>query len=310
MKQFLIGISLFLSLFWSNAVHAAGCTLRLSTQNISIAWNQSFNFKAVGFRVTKTRGPACNFSVTFSRGCATTYDRRMILGANTLRYQLFKDAGLSKVLKDFPDAASPDEFISGSFPEGTNLTQAFTYYVQIPLDLATQPALKPKGTYTDMFIVRVFNEAVPSSTAVVKTSTVRISTTIPKIIEISLVDTGASFNPSQTTRTVDFGTIVEGASQGFDLKVRTNAGFSVKFSSRNRGSLKHSMSSVRTKVPYSLKVNQVPKDLSTAVVVATGSGQTALEGVANSVLFTVASPASSIAGQYSDFITVTATSTE
>ena len=63
-------------------------------------------------------------------------------------------------------------------------------------------------------------------------------------------------------------------------------------------------------VGYTVGVNGAIYQLATPAVVANGDGQTGLGGTANTVTITVGSTEKSLAGSYSDSITVTATTSE
>jgi spore coat protein U-like protein len=306
---FLISVSISVTLFTAKTY--AACNLTLNASNISITWNQNFNYQAINFSVTKTNNPPCDIAISFTAGGSADFsNRRLTYLANTLNYQLYKNSSLTKVLKDGAAVTSSDNYLSDSFSSGSNKTQNFTYYVQIPQTSATTPTYKPSGTYVDTFSIKVFENTEPTGPLRVS-SNVTISTLMPKLLEISMVQTGGGFNSSQTTRNIDFGSISEGESRGFDLLVRSNAGYSVSMASQNNGRLKHTTPSITSFVPYQLLVNSSQKDLSNgSVTVAAGPGQTSTAGVANEVTFIAGSTASSVAGNYSDNITVTVITTE
>jgi hypothetical protein len=295
---------------------AQACNWQLSASNVNITWGLSFNYQAVQVTVTKTTGPSCDFSLAFTMGGAADFNsRRMTFGANTLRYQLYRNAGLTQILMDLPNLNAAANTIQGTMPSGNQQSTIVTYYVQIPSELATTPTLRPSGSYVDSYAAKVYegltvnNNDNPKSTA-----NLTITTTMPKIMEVSLVPTGTSFNPDSTNQTMNYGTLSTGQSRTVDLKVRSNAGYSVTLSAQNNGVFKHSNPAVSTTVPYSLYVNSILRNMSssatTPVVVAAGSGQTALSGINHPVEVITGSPANKISGNYSDNITVTAITTE
>jgi hypothetical protein len=290
------------------ALAASSCRLSMNTPNISLIWNQNFNFQAVTFTVSKAKNAACNYAVSFSKGGGADYsNRRMTYSSSSLNYQLYQDSALTMVLKDAQDVTSANDYITGSFPTGNNLSQTVTFYVQIPQSTATTPTYKMSGTYADTFTMKLFENPVSTSDTPVSTAGVNITAAVPKIIDVSLGSVGGAFDPAQTTLT-------QGQSLSLGLMVRTNAGFAITFSSQNNGELAHTSSSITTRVPYSLTVNAVARNLSssqaTPVTVATGSGQTSTSGVTHPVAITIGSTAGTMSGQYSDNITVTAATTE
>ena len=163
-------------------------------------------------------------------------------------------------------------------------------------------------------VLKDARDATSHSDVPVETDSVNITTQIPKIIDLSIGVPGNAFDPTQTTRTLEFGTLAQGQSQSLDLLLRTNAGYSVSFSSQNNGVLKHSSSEVVTEIPYVVSVNASIRNMSNSktspVVVATGAGQTSISGVSNTVQFTIGDTQQKMSGRYTDFITVTAATTE
>lgn len=297
----------------TSAIADKDCGLSVTASSVSIAWNLNYNFQSVTLTVLKSDNKACDFAVGFTRGGATDYSRRMTSGANLLAYQLYKDSSLTQILKDSSEAQYPANLLTGSFPKGKNLSQTLTYYVQIPPDSATTPAIRPSGSYQDTFSIRVYNlDNNPSGFDHPDDSKgVTISTSISKIIDISLVSAGAAFDAAGTSYSVNFGSLSTPQSKAFDLRVRTNAGYRIQFSSQNGGALKQASTSSKDSIPYTLTVDSAQQSLGGApVTVATGAGQTNPEGVARAVSITTGDATQTLAGQYSDFITVTASTTE
>ncbi|MBI3557667.1 MAG: spore coat protein U domain-containing protein [Deltaproteobacteria bacterium] len=288
------------------------CHLGLNVSNVNLVWNTSLPTQQINFTVTKQKTDACDFVVTFSKGGAGDYNRRMTSGASTLNYQLYKESSLTNILKDAPDVTSANDAITGSFGTGANQSQSLTYFLQIPYNLATSPRLKLAGTYLDSYVVSVFNGTASSGlSGPDQTAGVSLSTEVPRNVQLSLVCTGAGFDPNSTAQSLDFGTLTENAVRTFDIRILTNAGFSVTFASQNQGVLRHTSPDVRTTIPYAVTVNSAFQNLTNGpVVVATGSGQTTTSGTVNPVSITIGSLKDEIAGNYSDNITVTVATTE
>lgn len=300
--------------FTSMASAHADCGLSLQVSNISIVWNQNFSFQAVNLVVRKSKKQECDYSVTFGKGSASNYERRMRNGTNELRYQLYKDSSLTQILKEVPDLTSSSDYISGSFPEEASQAQTVTYYVQIPYDPAGDRRTQPSGVYTDNFTVKLYEDKnhntfhKPEDVA-----NVQISATIPKLLEISLVDSGAGFDASATSRTENFGNLAQGQSRSFDLLVRSNAGYKITFSSRNSSSLVRSGDPKRDRqrIPYIASVGGTRYTIGRRTQVASGSGQTGAGGAQHPVTFIITGdPSQAFAGSYADTITVTAINTE
>lgn len=289
------------------------CGLRLSASNVNVIWDQNFTFQAVTFTLSKTKGGACNWAVGMTSGDVTglNYNRRLTSGRDTLAYQVFVDSQLQRVLKDIPDASSKSDFLYGSFSNPANQSVTLTYYFQIPPAQVTSPTLKPSGTYADSVQLRVYSD---EGAAAEDMKQINITTTVPKIIDLSLVSPGSAFNSAQTSQSLDFGTLVEGSTKTLDLRVRSNAGYSISVSSANNGSLRHSDTDVRTQVPYLLSVNGSRTNLSSSAsnptTVGQGSGQTSMNGIGLPLSIAIGSVENAMAGKYTDSITVTVTTTE
>lgn len=294
----------------------ADCKLRLRTNNVNLVWSQTLGTQQLTFQIEKGNAPQCHYGVTFSRGnnSSSGYNRRMQSGSSYLNYQLYRESSLTNILKELPDVTSLNDIIVGTLPHGNDQVATVTYFLQIPLNQATQPRLKPPGTYTDTYVLRVYDNTGNHLTTPDDTKNVNLTTIIPRDIQLSLVAAGGGFDPNSTTQSLDFGTLSDGATRSFDLRVLSNAGFVVTFSSQNNGQMKHENASVTTKVPYTLTVNSVPKNLSSSagnpVVVATSGGQTDMQGAVNPVTITIGSIEGKLAGRYSDNIVVTAATTE
>lgn len=297
---------------------SSSCQLGLSLANVALNWSASLGTQQITFTVTRRNSQACSYVVVFSKSAGTTdYNRRMTAARGALRYQLYKDAALTNTLKDQPDVTSANDAIVGSFSAGQGLSQTQTFYLQIPYSLATTPSLKPPGLYVDNLVVSVFGGAIGSLVSPDATAHLGVATTVPRDIELSLVPSGGGFDPNSTAQTLDFGTLAQGMARSLDLRVLSNAGYVVTFSSQNNGNLVLSGSGGQdpsTRVPYRVTVNSAAQNLAGSatnpVPVATGWGQTTTSGIVNPVLITIGDVSGKVAGRYSDNITVTVATTE
>ncbi|MGZ3742801.1 MAG: spore coat protein U domain-containing protein [Pseudobdellovibrionaceae bacterium] len=296
----------------------AACGLSLSANDINISWSLNFTSIAVSVIVSRSTADACNYALGFTKGNAASYvSRSGASGSNLIRYQLYKDSGLTKILKDNPDITSIDDVDDGGFQAGAiPVSQTLNYYLEIPFNLATTPALVSSGTYTDSFIISLYEGNGPPYGTLVTSKSINLTVTVPPMIALSLVDSGAAFQLGHLSKNVDFGTLGEGATASMDLRVRTNAGFSVTFSSNNNGKMKHTSPGKNSLVPYTFLVNGAAIDLSNSnlvpVVGLTGSGSTGLSGLAYPLKVIIGNMSSPtiLGGPHSDDITITATTTE
>lgn len=296
----------------------AACGLSMTANNVNISWDLNFTNLAVQVQLNKANAEACSFGLGVTKGGAASYPaRRVATGGKNLLYQVYSDNGLSQVIKDVPDIASANDVLVGGFQTGTSLTQTVVYYIQIPFNPATSPSLAAAGTYTDNYVVDLYEGADPTAFVTpVATASITLTVTIAKMIALSVIDSGGAFSIGSTSRNISFGTLSEGASSGFDLRVRTNAGYSVTFSSAHDGRLKHTNPAKNSYVPYSFYVNASILSLagssSVPVVGLSGSGQTSLSGLAYPMKVVIGSitGAGTLGGPHADDMTITATTTE
>ena len=313
----IILMALLSFLYNANLAHAA-CGLSFTASNVNITWDLNFTSLAVQIELSKSGADACSFGVGVTKGAAASYPaRRVATGAKNLLYQVYSDNALSHIIKDVPDIASANDVLVGGFQAGTNLTQSQVYYIQIPFNAATSPSLAAAGTYTDTYVVNLYEGADPTAFITpVSTASITLTVTIAKMIGLSIIDSGGAYSSGATSRNIGFGTLSEGASQAFDLRVRTNAGYSVTFSSAHDGRLKHTNVAKNSFVPYSFYVNGSVLSLtgsSTVPVVGlTGNGQTSLSGLAYPMKIVIGSitGAGTLGGPHADDMTITATTTE
>lgn len=302
-----------IALILAPSLARGACTVNLSVDNIDISWDLNYTYQAVTYTISKTSVDACDYGIAFSRGGASNYTRRMVgPGGVILPYQLYKEVSLTNVLRYPSDITGSNDVILGSFAAGVVPAQQFTFYLQVPLATATSPALKPYGTYTDTFDVSAYEGTDPVAFATpMTTSPVTVTATLPKIVQISIGNAGDGFDPGTADSTIAFGALSSGMIAQRELKVRTNAGYSVSFTSANQGKMAHTDPLVTTEVPYTVSVNAVPLDLSGgAATAATQAGQTSIEGNQNPIMVRIGNLDGALSGAYEDTITITVSSTD
>jgi spore coat protein U-like protein len=300
---------IFATIFSGQGAFAA-CGLSIVASDLSLEWDLTFTAPAIAVQVSKTDPGSCTFGLGFSKGGAGSYTRALSGAGGSLSYNLYQDSGLTHVLKDVPDITSANDVVMVTLPPGNNPSNQF-YYFQIPYAAATSPNLIAAGTYTDSFIINAYEGSDP--TAFVNppavSTPVSVTVTVPKMIALALVDTGGVFQDTATTKSIDFGNISSGQVSRFDLRIRTNAGYSVKVQSTNNGKMKHV--SKNSFVDYSLYVNNVLADPTGATPVLTGSGQTGLNGLGFPVKIVIGTLGNlPLAGTYKDSVIITVTVTD
>ncbi len=296
-----------LMIFTLVAFSAEACRLRL--RNIPpVTFNgdtglgyESFDTaiypQSVPMTIRNQRRRACDYFITFSEGSSGTFNRTLLNGANVLNYQLYDQASQTNILKDLPSATA-SEVISGNFTGRGR--QQLSFFLVIPAEQVVRP-----GTYTDTITLTAYEGDLTSYTQH-RSRNVTISATVLEQIDLSLVNPGGSFNPLLTTRLIDFGILQTGEFSDFDLRVRSNIGYSVTLSSLNLGNMAHTIPPDPSLIPYTFTANSANVDLSgpAATVINTPLPTPPL-GVPYPMRITVGTIGNVSAGNYQDNITIT-----
>ncbi len=221
-------------------------------------------------------------------------------------YNLSKDAAGLQILRSSSDATA-SSVISGSIPSNAN-SVTVTYYINRD---ETNPWQR-FGNYSDSFTVSLFESLLNLASLPMDSKNVTVSYNAPRKADLSLVDSGGAFNISDVTQTLDFGTLVAGAAQGFDLILKFNAGARLLASSQNSGSLKHSAAS--TTVPYTFGFNGASVNLAgsatTPVSLMNTTGASPPSGTVLPIQITIGNIGGVLSGTYNDKVTFTIESTE
>lgn len=247
--------------------------------------------------IRNQRRRACNYFITFDEGTSGTFNRTLVNGPNILNYQLYDQASQANILKDLPSATA-NEVISGSFTGRGS--QQLSFFLVIPAEQVVRP-----GVYRDTITMTAYEGDLSSYTQD-HTRNLRISVTVLEQLDLSLVNPGGSFNPALTSRLIDFGILQTGEFSDFDLRVRSNIGYSVTLSSLNLGNMAHMTPPDPSLIPYTLTANSANVDLSgPATTVINTPLPTSPLGVPYPMRITVGTIGNASAGVYQDNITIT-----
>lgn len=128
-------------------------------------------------------------------------------------------------------------------------------------------------------------------------------------IDLSIVEPGGSFAPGDTEETLSFGIVSPGDFLEADVLVIANEDFDLYFRSENSNVLVHEDSLPGGILPYTLRVNNVIKDLSSGndELVGTSNGMTPVGGELFRTRVTIDNFGSIPSGHYEDIIYVTVT---
>ncbi len=212
-------------------------------------------------------------------------------------------ASLANILMDM---ASGSAVITGEFTDADaqHEERRHTYYWAIP-PLQVVPGSNSR--YQDRLSFRL-HEEVGGVYVQRHSATKHHRARAAKMVEVSLVDTGASFNAADVSQELDFGTFFTGESLRFDLRARGNTSFDVSLQSQNRAVMAHA--SLPSTVPYTLEVDGVPVDLASGASIPVASStayMTGSEGDVYEIEVTIGSLSQSLGGLHRDSITVTLT---
>ncbi|MBT3393903.1 MAG: fimbrial major subunit CsuA/B family protein [Waddliaceae bacterium] len=295
--------------------HSSDPDLELDIENIT--WEGSNNSneydaysiddvtQKVSFYVTYDESFDDNFFVTFSEGQSSDYDRFMSCGGETLSYQIYDSKQHHNILKEIPEASQNQDVIKGTDKHNKTRVQC-DYYISIPAGQTSAA-----GVYTDTFVLRLYQGKVHKTYELYDTASVTFTAIIPATTQISLVNSGGSFDALDTSQNVDFGDITGPMSLTFDMLVLSSGSYSVAMESENGGVLKQN--DVDDEIPYALKIDGNIKDLSgeEAVTVASGSEATPSGGDTFHVTVsvdTITQPV--LSGEYNDVVYIEVSSTE
>jgi hypothetical protein len=296
---------LALQLMWIADASASCNSLTLTLGVASYSFNSGTQAQ-LSMTVNKSGGSGCNYFVAISHGGATDYNRKLFKGTNTIGYQLYTGNPFTFVVKDIPDATSNTDVLPGSFTAGNK--QAVQSYWAVLGNTAYQAW----GIYQDTVSVNLYQGNVNGTYTLAQSQSMSFSYNEPKAIDLSLVPSGAAFDLASTSMNLAFGTLTTGKTLGFDAVMKYNAGYKLSVSSQNAGNMFNSATS--SKVSYALSANGSAIDLSAGpgspAQVSTGGGVSPAAGTRIPIAVTIGDISKSLAGNYSDFLTLVVTSTE
>lgn len=240
---------------------------------------------------------SCAFVVGFSAGGGSFAQRRLKAGGNVLNYQLYKDAGGSRVLKDIP-AAGSEEVFSGVLAPGQD-SVTFQFVFLIPLQ-----QIVPPGTYGDTVMVKVYEGSLQSA-QLRDQEQLKLSASVPTVAEFTLGDT-VTFEQLVSDVCVDFGPLAPGVNRDLKLRARSNSGYRITLRSVNGGVMRLADPRDTSEVPYNLEVDCRPVPLgSHAATAIEQAGVTSAAGREHALKFTIGMFDNASAGLYRDVIVVT-----
>lgn len=308
-------ISFLFALSFSTLVFA-DCEYTLSTPVLSYGVGETNPIQpgTVGILRTKSNSDACrSFFLAFTRGWAGNYNRRAtnLLNGDLISYNLYKNSNGTGVLKEPNDITSSNEVLFDTITRDESKT--LTYY----FNLASQNASLPprSGMYLDVIQVQAYSGTYTNINSFEGTRDLNVYIYVPKFVSLSMVDTGEIYNPSQTSKTLDFGELEVNESLQFDVRVVSNAGYILKVSSANNGLLKRlDGTGSKSEIGYEFYANNTLKSLTTSaaspVSIANATGRTPSGGAQIPIKVVIKSVTDKDPGTYQDYITLSVISND
>lgn len=304
MKQVICLLSLLLSL---PALAAPECDYNFNVSNATIQVTTDPQVIQVNYTISRRTGQdqRCeNYRIFFSKGQANSYQRKAyFFFFFNLNYNLHSNINQNGVLKDFNDALSPLEYVSGSMPQSnTNYTGSF--FISVPA-VSTQ-TYSASGTYNDSVQISIYGYKPQNGQySFESTNNFAVSLIVNKKIDVSVIDEGSPFDANSTSKVLDFGNLEINSEKGADIRVVSNTPYQIKVSSQNNGKMVLNSSTVN----YQMKSNGSTVSLgsSQSNPVSIGSGNaTNSAGDRYNVRFKITEDVENKAsGLYQDVITIT-----
>lgn len=222
----------------------ADCGYKLSVPTFSYGLGDTNPTIQGSFTLTRTKngGPKCNtYFIAFTTGWSNNLNNRRLTNTSTsntfLYYNLYKNSNSTGILKDANGTInSPDEVLFGSI--AIDETKTLNYYFTLaPISAGVPPR---SGIFEDHVNVQAYSGSyLPGQNNGLEDDKIlNIFVNVPKFFSISLVDTGAAHNGSQSSKTLDFGNLEENEELAFDIRFISNAAHILYVSSTNDGKLK------------------------------------------------------------------------
>lgn len=280
-------------------------SLSLNVQTALIDLNANGS-PALQFTVTRSNSANgdCNFFIVLDNGSAGTFaTRNLSHGGDQNPIQFYTTSARNVVLKSITEASTVSDVIPGKFIGNSNAGIVSFYY---PVFVANTGL--PPGPYLDGFKISIYEGTISSHLlSASATNNVNYKYIKGNYVDMSIVDTGAPFALSDTTQTLDYGSLTTGESLDCDLMLMYNSGYVISMSSLNNQRLKNTTSA--NYIPYSMTLDGLSVPLtSVSQVVKSGTGSSLAAGTRLRVVGTIGSIAGAPNGTYNDTVSISVAS--
>lgn len=294
----------------------AGCEYELTTPVFSYGVSDTNPTTSGTVSITRTKdngAPCSNFFLAFTKGWAGNYNRRATNLANSdlIYYNIYKNSNSTGVLKEPNDITSTNEVLYGPILKNQKIDLTY-YFTLAPINASSPPKA---GTYIDVIEVQAYSGTYTNINGYEGYRDLNIYINVPKFISLSMVETGAVYDPSSVSKTLDFGILEEDEQLGFDVRIVSNAGYILKISSSNNGVLKLTGGTgSKSEVTYDFYANNAKKSLGSSaaspVTLASATGKTPSGGAQVPIKVIIKSVDDKDPGTYQDYLTLSVISND
>lgn len=303
-------IFLLIGILYSSFVLATSdCNYHFSLSNATIEITEGPQVIEQKLLINRGRnspdGRCARYRIFFSKGIANDYQRKAkSIWGRSINYNLHNTVNQAGTLKDYGDAVNSNEFVEGAAPHKFT-TYRDDFFISVP---GLKSNNLKRGLYYDNLQVSIYGYNESSGKYLFEEATTfTLLTFIPQRVQISIIDEGRSFDPSSTSKTLNFGLLSQNQERSADVRVVSNGSYRLKLSSQNNSRLKLPQGDT---IAYSLNVNgnNVSLNGSSANPVTIGYGETTSEAGDryNLRVRILESTTHKSAGVYQDAVTITA----
>lgn len=274
----------------------------------------------INFQVTHppfTGSVDCEYLGVINYGIASSYPNRVLtesLSGDTISFNTYKNAPASaaNIIRDQFDATTTDHYIYFPIfsPSGSSQTNSHTFLAQV----GSIPSSISPGIYTEALVLKIVARPTSSPSGsfydwpVVAETALQFQYSKERILNVAIVNTGASHNSFDQSQLMNFGKLSTGKSLSADITIETNVGYRLFLSSANDGQLIHESSSLS--IPYEMTLSGSTINLtgssSTPVVASSNANPSPPGSYRLPLTITVGTMSGTeLGGLYSDIITTT-----
>lgn len=266
--------------------------------------------QTVNYQVTTVAGiGGCRYFMVLSAGnSGSATARRLVLGADTLSYNIYTTASKSSIFNS-TGSYNNTGTLSGNFPFILNLLQSNDH--SLYWTIAPQQVVKSNAArFQDVTLsLSLYGELALGIFTLTDVKTITFQSKVESNIDLSLVDSGGALDIGDNTQSLNFGNLSSGQVLSYDTIIRSNSGYTIKMQSQNAQKLMHQFyPSVNASIPYMLSFNGGAINLSSGspVQVASSTGVTSDIGMRFATQFTIGTmTGAEPTGTYQDMIMLT-----